>query len=83
MIRELNAGEQFASDCIIQQTGTNWALLERKAELIFSADPAIWRVLVNRGQLPEVDWTRAAQPNVFGFIRCAGGSAAWPPGPGA
>ena len=31
----------------------------------------------------HVLWTRAAQPNVFGFIRCAGGSAAWPPGPGA
>ena len=26
----------------------------------------------------QVDWTHAAQPNVFGFIRCAGGSAAWP-----
>jgi len=39
--------------------------------------------MVNRGRLQKVDWTRAAQPNVFGFIRCAGGSAAWPPGPGA
>ena len=33
--------------------------------------------MVNRSQLQEVDWTCAAEPNVFGFICCAGESAAW------
>lgn len=60
----------------------SWYVAPAKSEVIFSADPAsVWRVLVNRGQMQEVDWTRAREPNVFGFIRCTDESGAWLPVP--
>lgn len=59
----------------------SWYIAPAKSAVVFSNDPAsVWRVLVNRGQLQEVDWTRPAEPDAIGFIRCSGESA-WPPVP--
>lgn len=44
----------------------SWYVVPAKAELVFSPDPGhLWRILVERAQLQEVEATRAQEPNVF------------------
>ena len=49
-----------------------WYVVPATADLVFSSDPGrVWRLLVERAQLHEVDVTRAQKSNVCGaFLLC-------------
>jgi len=55
----------------------SWYVVPAKADMVFSPDPErIWRALVQRAELQEVDATDAPEPDTFALLRCAGGETA-------
>ncbi len=49
----------------------SWYTMPADTEFVFSQDPrAVWRALVERGQLLEVDEPRLREPGVLGLICC-------------
>jgi putative transcriptional regulator len=58
----------------------SWYVARAQADLVFNTDPeAVWRLLVRRAQLQEVDATRLEEPSRFALLRLEGGQRAWLP----
>jgi len=58
----------------------SWYMAPAEGEFVFSQDPRrVWRTLVARGQLQEVDEPRIQGPDALALICCGDRPAAWPP----